>query len=216
MRTLLLDLITCSWRSDVPPSNVSDQLVGLTAIEASRRLKQLCRNGQPDEICAITYRLIDMDKPIDEFDEPKIIFVKTKHAELSDETIEKLDCTRDEYESKAISLQDASIELKEVFTHIDQNPVFSSWGHYPIDRLQREFARSRSKSVFGSRIINIKLVMSFMTVGVGKELSLKEAVDIVWSDLNIDKPRNRTAIDDLNAMSEIAWWCLHRQWHEYD
>ena len=64
--------------------------------------------------------------------------------------------------------------------------------------------------------MNIKLIMSFMTVDLGKELSLKEAVDIVWHDMEINKTRKRTAIDDINAMSEIAWWCLRRRWHGYE
>ena len=209
MKTLLLDVITCSWPDDVPSSDLS-KLDKMSALEASKRLKQLYRNGQPDEICAITFRMIDMEKTVEDFEPASVILVKTKHAELSDQTLIKLNVGREEYETCSVSIQEASSILKGVFANVNQHPVFSSWGNYPIDRLQREFARSKSKSVFGSRVINVKLIMSFMVVGDGKELSLKEAVDIVWSDLEIEDDRNRTAVDDLNAMSDIAWWCLHR------
>lgn len=214
MKTLLLDIITCGWLQDDVPAVVHDEVLEANQhdpVKTAKRLKQLYRCGQPDEICAITYRMIDMSKDDTDMVEPSMILVRTKHAELSDLTIEKIDVSRSYYNQNAVSLQEASSILKEAFASIDQNPVFSSWGHYPIDRLKREFTRSRSKSVFGSRVINIKLVMSFLTVDSGKELSLREAIGIVWKDLGKDNDRGRTAFDDLDAMSDIAWWCLHKQ-----
>ena len=205
----VLETVSIRW----PVEHASE--LGPNATSSSQdpynRTRQLARVGQPSEVVAISYRLLNRYDDLGDYEDPVTVYVKPHHSEVSDVTLDILELTRREFEEESIPFADSAAMLKQAFNPSETLPVWATWGHYPFERLRKDYAKVKAKYPFSSRHINLKTVAGIMLRG--QDLPLKDALSSIERDSGLQLPvRGRSHIDNLDSITDIAWYLFCSTW----
>ena len=139
----VLETVSIRWpvehASELKPNATS------SARDPYERTRQLARVGQPSEVVAISYRMLNRYDDLGEYEDPVTVYVKPHHSEISDVTLDVLELNRREFDKQSIPFSDSAAILKQAFLRSETLPVWATWGHYPFERLRKDYAKVKAK-----------------------------------------------------------------------